>query len=103
MLYFFFAVCSFFSTAIVRKIGSERVAMSIGAFCYSFWLVCFLLPCYYQKYEEKHGSMKGAPGILNRELIQSLLLITGAILGIGAGILWVAQGKFISECACQEN
>jgi hypothetical protein len=31
------------------------------------------------------------------------LLITAAINGAGAGILWTAQGKFISECACDEN
>ena len=32
-----------------------------------------------------------------------LLILTAAINGAGAGILWVAQGKFISDCACKEN
>ena len=82
---------SFFSTAIVRKIGSERLAMFIGASCYAIWIVCFLLPSYYRKYKDDHGgSLDGAPGILNKNLIQALIIITAAINGCGAGILWVA-------------
>jgi MFS family permease len=40
---------------------------------------------------------------MNKQLIEVLIVLTGAINGFGAGILWVAQGKFISECACDEN
>ena len=40
---------------------------------------------------------------MNKTLIEYLIVLTGAINGFGAGILWVAQGKFISECACDEN
>ena len=47
--------------------------------------------------------MDGAPVILNRNLITSLILITAVVLGFGAGILWTSQGKFISDCACEEN
>jgi MFS family permease len=32
-----------------------------------------------------------------------LLILTAAINGSGAGILWVAQGNFIALCACEEN
>ena len=40
---------------------------------------------------------------MNKTLIEYLIVFTAAINGFGAGILWVAQGKFISECACDEN
>ena len=46
-LYLVFAVASFFSTAIVNKIGKVHLSMSMGAFCYAFWIVCFLLPSFY--------------------------------------------------------
>ena len=72
--------------------------MSLGAFCYSFWILCFLLPSFYSEYE---GDEK--PWILNKTLIETLLIVTGAINGAGAGILWVAQGKFLAECATDEN
>jgi len=32
-----------------------------------------------------------------------MLIATAAINGAGAGILWVSQGKFISECATDQN
>ena len=32
-----------------------------------------------------------------------MMLLTAAINGAGAGILWVSQGKFISECANKKN
>jgi MFS family permease len=40
---------------------------------------------------------------MDKKLIEVLIVLTAAINGFGAGILWVAQGKFISECACDEN
>ena len=47
--------------------------------------------------------MDDAPWILNKNLIKFLIILTSAINGAGAGILWVSQGKFIAECACDEN
>ena len=79
------------------------MSIFIGSSCYSFWIICFILPSYYAKYKQEHGSMEGAPAILNKNLIEALLFITAAVNGAGAGILWVSVGKFISECACQEN
>ena len=43
------------------------------------------------------------PWILNFTLIKWSLIITAMINGLGAGILWVGQGKFISECANDSN
>ena len=40
---------------------------------------------------------------MNRGLITFLTFFTAAINGAGAGILWTAQGKYVSECACDAN
>lgn len=101
VLYLFFGVFSFFSSAIVNKIGTINVSMSLGALCYTFWIVCFLLPSYYADLSDK--DKENPPFILNKNFITVMLLLTAAINGAGAGILWTAQGKFISECACAEN
>lgn len=99
-LYFCFALCSFFSTAIVNKINNLQLSMSLGALCYSFWIVGFLAPSLYSEYLT---SSKPMPWYLNKTFIKSLLIITAGINGAGAGILWVSQGKFISELADHEN
>ena len=99
VLYLVFSLCSFLSTAIVNKIGNIAVSMSLGGLCYSFWIVCFLLPSFYSQADDRDN----LPWILNKTLIQWLLIITAGINGAGAGVLWTSQGKFISECATDEN
>ena len=86
VLYLFYGVFSLFSPAIVNKIGRMNIAMSIGAMCYSFWIVCFLLPSFYSEADDKDK----LPWILNRHLIVTMILVTAAINGIGAGVLWTA-------------
>ena len=46
-LYCAFAFCSFFSSAIVTKIGKIKLTMGLGAFAYTFWIACFILPSFY--------------------------------------------------------
>lgn len=45
-LYFVFAFCSFFSSAIVNKMGA-KMSLFVGGLCYSFWILCFLPPAFY--------------------------------------------------------
>ena len=77
--------------------------MGFGGFCYAFWVVCFTLPAYYGKYVIDHDGNHPTSGILNKTLISTMLVVTAAINGSGAGIMWVSQGKFISDCACDSN
>ena len=46
-LYLAYALTSLFSMAIINKVGKIKITMSLGAFAYCFWIVCFLLPSYY--------------------------------------------------------
>ena len=54
VLYLTFAVCSLFSSAIVNKVGKLNLTMGVGAFCYSLWIACFLLPAFYGEYVKEH-------------------------------------------------
>ena len=94
VLYFVFAIMSLFSTAIVNKVGNVKITMSMGAFCYSFWIASFILPSIANENEDLG---------ISKSLIQVIIIVTAGINGAGAGILWVSQGKYISECACDEN
>lgn len=75
------------------------MSLSLGSFCYAFWIVCFLLPSFYSQETDKTN----LPWILNKQFIEAMLIVTAAINGAGAGILWVSQGKFISTCASESN
>jgi len=65
VLYCVFAFVSFFAPVIVNKINRINVSLSIGALCYTFWIVCFLLPSYYQQADNKDD----LPWILNKNFI----------------------------------
>jgi len=90
-LYLTFAISAFFASAIVNKVNKLQVTLFFGAMCYSFWIVCFILPSFFQEYKNDHdGSMDGASGILSYGLIKFLLILTAVINGFGAGVLWVS-------------
>ena len=89
ILYLVFAICSFFATAIINKIGNIRVSLACGGLCFTFWILSFILP--------------SKKDYLSHQFIEAVILVTAAINGFGAAILWVSQGKYITECACKEN
>ena len=82
-LYLFFSFFSFFSSAIVNAL-SVKTSLILGAFCYFFWVFCFLAPAFYK--DNKNSDIF----ILNSTFIQVLVLISAAVNGFGAAILWVA-------------
>ena len=79
-LYLVFAITGFTSKALVNKLKTPslgyRLPLFLGGTCYFFRILCFLLPATY-------GS--------NYHTVTSvLILVTAALNGFGAGILWVA-------------
>ena len=52
LLYLAFAIGSFFSTAIVNKIGI-KYSLFTGGLCYFFRVFCFLFPAYYHEYPDQ--------------------------------------------------
>ncbi|CDW72384.1 major facilitator superfamily protein [Stylonychia lemnae] len=98
LLYLAFAFGSFFSTAIVNKIG-VKFSLFIGGLCYFFRIFCFLFPAYYnenKEYREQYLYLKTG-------FIDSMILVSAMINGLGSGILWTSQGKYVSSCATDEN
>ena len=91
LLYSMFALFSFVSLALVKRMGC-RISLSLAAACYACFVASFILPALRtQKYE------------ISRTTVMSANLLGASICGFGAAILWVAQGKYISECANDGN
>ena len=97
-LYLVFAFCSFFSSAIVNRMGA-KISLFVGGLCYSFWILCFLPPAFYPDHKDDPNPFF----LFNKTFIYSLSLFSAAVNGFGAGVLWVAQGKFVGECATDTN
>ena len=85
VLYLVFAFASFFSSAIVGKLGTKW-SLIVGGLCYFFWVFCFILPAFYS--ENMGSDLK----IFSESFIYFLILLASGINGFGAGILWTAEG-----------
>ena len=87
--YLTFSICSFFSTAIINKIGVLRNSLSLGALMFGLWIISFCLPAYYQEYIIEHGDQPTI-WILNKTLISVVFIISAMVSGVGAGIVWTS-------------
>jgi hypothetical protein len=96
ILYFVFSFTSFFSYSIVNKLGTKK-SLVIGALCYSLWVFSFLLPAF------KSENLDDDRFLFNKTFIYCIILTASAINGFGAGILWVSEGQYVSECASDDN
>src|SRR5688572_11259 len=72
VLYLVFAICSFFSTAIVNKLG-RKPALFLGSLQYFFWVVCFLAPSFYSE-------NKDSPEVfLNRKFVIGIVILASVL------------------------
>jgi len=95
-LYLAFSLSSFFSPYFVTKLG-DKTSLFLSGVCYSFWILCFLPAALYPEHKDSSSI------IFNRRFIEVLSLFSSAVNGFGAGLLWVAQGKYVAECANDNN
>ena len=75
----------------MNKCG-ERLAMVLGALCFWLYVSSFLLPSASIKHPDSMGDV-------DKTLIEAVVLITAALDGFGASLLWVAKGRYISRIA----
>jgi len=81
-LYSTFATFGFFGGSICNKLG-PRITLMIGAIPYAIYIGSFL--------SYSHNQQSGFP------------IAAGAILGVGAGLLWTAQGSLMLGYATEAN
>ena len=103
VLYLFFCGSSFFSAAIVNKIGKPGLAMSIGAAGYALFVACFLMPAFMAKKTADNHGVVPTSGFLSAVPIYIFYFLTAACCGVGAGIIWTAQGSWVNKAACESN
>lgn len=65
-----------------------KTSLVTGSLCYAVYIGSFIF---------------AAMGTLPHNLIRALVLSSAALNGFGASILWVAQGRYVSECATEQN
>jgi hypothetical protein len=72
IIYLVMAVSNFIASAVVKKLGSLKLTMTLSGYTYSGYLLAIALYLYIDTI--------------------FIVYIFGIIIGLGAGILWSAQG-----------
>ncbi|CDW87024.1 major facilitator superfamily protein [Stylonychia lemnae] len=96
--YFIYIVSSFFGTAFVKKFGS-KLTLFFGAACYLINIIEQILPALYAQQPENRDKQF----YFRKGFIYSMGILAGVINGIGSGVIWTAQGEYVSNCANDEN
>jgi MFS family permease len=96
VLYLVCGLGCFLATPIVNKIGN-RLSFVIGGFTYTMYVATFLLPSFRQEATNQDV------WYFSRTFIWVVYMAVAVVNGIGASILWVANGNYIAECANDSN
>jgi MFS family permease len=86
-----FGIFSFMSAPIVNKLG-EKYSLMIGCSTYILYIGAFIPPC---EWHEHPDDGLGSDFVL----MYVMLMVFAGATGFGASILWVAQGKYLSNCS----
>ena len=94
ILYLFIGVGSLVSSAILKKIGINKclVIGATGHFCFVF---AQILPAWRYDYPDDNSFLQ------NQGFVKTVLTISVILNGLGAAVLWVAQGEYFSKCATE--
>jgi hypothetical protein len=93
--FFSVAVCSFISSNVVTKCG-DRLALVGGSLTNSLYAATFILSSYYGDNPDLHA------WYLKTFLIV-IVYVAAVLNGFGASIIWLAQGKYVAQCASDSN
>jgi MFS family permease len=94
IVYCGFAFASMLAGPINRRLGT-RMTCIVSGMTYALWIGAFLLPAYKFEKKMKGESTEGSFWMSNGMVIFSSLF-TAALLGMGAGPLWVSQAFHLS-------
>lgn len=96
LLYFCLGAGSLISTTVMNKIGVKQ-CMAIGAVFDAIWILSLIFP-FLKRENEGNKSVIYSDGFIYVTTIMSSIFD-----GLGNSIQWVAQGKYIADCATEKT
>ena len=80
---------------VERCLGFKLNMVLSSLFC-TFWILCYLLPSYRRENNNETG-------IFSDTAITIVVIISAICIGLSAGTLRSSAGKYVAECATDEN
>jgi len=79
---------SLIAKPIMTLVGGPQRCMMIGSFLDALWIL---------------ASVSAATGTFSDGFIFTVTSVTSVLAGFGEALQWVAQGKYVADCACLQN
>ena len=92
VLYFSIAVSSMMSTALWKKLGTYK-CLILGGFGHFCFVCAQIFPAI------KYDNPSSTSVVTRDAFIVTIIIMCAIINGIGASLIWVSNGNYISECA----
>lgn len=92
ILYFSICISSLLSTALIKKLGIYK-CLIIGGFGHFCFVFAQIFPAI--RYDYPNNSSI----VTTNGFIIPMLVVCATINGVGASLIWVANGSYISACA----
>lgn len=96
-IYFGLGLGSLVSTGVMNTIGDIKT-MALGAFLSVPFMASFIFPSLKDEHPELDGGFWFSEGF-----VYATMIFFSLVNGIGEAILFVASGKYLSECATVRN
>ena len=91
VLYLFFSLSSFFTPLLIQK-WEPKWSMVIASLTYALWIITLALTSLVLK----NDSLKNW---FSYESVYCIVILASVINGAGCSLLWIAQGKYLSDSA----
>ena len=92
VLYLSIAFGSLISTAINKKLGTYK-CLILGGFGHFSFVFASTVPAY------KYDHPESTSFLTSSGFMGSFLILCAILNGLGASIIWVAEGSYVAECA----
>lgn len=106
VLYAFFSLSSLGASSIVYKLQHKK-AFIFSGLALSLWILTLSLTTVFDRSEVDATDSFSVivESSFSKEFIYSIVIIASALCGVASSVLWVAQGKCLSDCAkvCPEK
>jgi MFS family permease len=103
MFYAMYGIGSLFATPVMRRFGPQK-CMILGSILDCVWILTSLVPVMKMKHDkDPEASNHPEPFYFSDFFVYFIVLFTSVLGGLGESMQWVAQGKYIADCATEKT
>jgi MFS family permease len=90
--------------AFIKKFGL-RSMLILGSIAFTLVVISQVLPAMYQQSQDEPGKYDGKwfQSFIDKKAIQTILVASAVISGLGAAFIWVSQGAYMSMCTHEQT